>query len=137
MNGWIARAECIGPDPRRFDERVSDETDKSFAERFEGAVAYCNRCPVKKECGQAAAEDKASGIRAGSMWSNGKPIRTPFRAKVRKRHVPKLPRVIDYQPCGTHAAYSRHRRMSQQPCKACSAAESVYRRKLRDAKVAA
>jgi hypothetical protein len=38
----------------------------------------------------------------------------------------KAPRLL--QPCGTHAAYTRHRSRGEEPCEACVIGERLYQR---------
>jgi len=39
--------------------------------------------------------------------------------------------VTALQPCGTHAAYQRHRRAGETPCEKCKNGNAVYMRMLR------
>ena len=47
-----------------------------------------------------------------------------------------MPKVKDFKPCGTSAAYRRHKRNNETPCDACKEAEqertNAYRRANRD-----
>lgn len=40
-------------------------------------------------------------------------------------------RLKKWAPCGTYAAYQRHRRRSEQPCAPCRVAATTYHRELR------
>jgi hypothetical protein len=46
--------------------------------------------------------------------------------------TPALPRTTArgrrLKPCGTHAAYNRHRKLGEDPCRACETAERIYQR---------
>ncbi len=42
------------------------------------------------------------------------------------------PYVTPLQPCGTHAAYNRHRKRRQPACDLCVEGEAAYRQQLRD-----
>lgn len=39
-----------------------------------------------------------------------------------------VPRVALLRPCGTHAAYVRHKKRDERPCEACVEAERGYQR---------
>lgn len=65
--------------------------------------------------------DRAARIR------DGKPPRAPKPAP-----PPKAPKVL--RPCGTLAAYNRHRSHGETPCDACSEAARAWRRAYRKAK---
>jgi hypothetical protein len=93
---WQEHAQCLDVDPEMF----FDPT------RYAQAQLVCHGCPVKMQCREYG---KSMG---GGVWGG-----RVFEYKPPRGHGEFL-----LQPCGTEAAYRRHRRAGEQPCPACLAA---------------
>lgn len=50
---------------------------------------------------------------------------------------PPRPRRAEPQPCGTHAAYNRHKAAGEDPCFPCALAERLYQRSRPDRRAGA
>jgi hypothetical protein len=131
---WDTNAACRNlPDP---DVMYPDPTDEPGTAH---ALTFCAVCPVGEECLAVADSVEGDvkpagrfGIRGGltpvNRWRARKglplveqpaprPLGTrappPPPARTRKRAAQ------DLRPCGTRAAYQRHRRWGEEPCDAC------------------
>lgn len=107
---WTAQAACRGADPELFfPERGKDP-------RIKQAYAFCERCPVPDECAVYAQETGSEyGIWGGQL--QGHDVRL-------KRAPRKVDETRELQPCGTPAAYMRHRAHGELPCLPCRVANS-------------
>lgn len=87
-----------------------ESAPRAEAARIRDAKAVCATCPVKDAC-LAAATDDDHGIWGGLT-------RDERRAKPKPAPKPK-PTPRTPQPCGTKAAYQRHRYKGEPACDAC------------------
>ena len=112
---WRTRAVCRDEDPELFFPIGSGEP---ALRQEKAAQEVCRRCPVQNECGAWAVEShQLSGV-----W--GAMSERQLRAAVRRRR-PGTNRGAQLQPCGTSAAYQRHRRAGEQPCQPCQQARAA------------
>lgn len=113
---WMAEAACSGMDPNLFFPVRGEST--------EAARAVCETCAVRSDCLNYAVETReALGIWGGTS-----------ERQRRKHHVGARSAVArNVEPCGTDAAYARHRRNGETPCEPCRIAHNVrqadYRRR--------
>lgn len=83
MTDWMDRAACRGHDPELWFS--NDATDRDLAR------AVCDRCPVRRDCGQHADSINAEGI-WGGRWrvhsgsSTGRIVTSDY--------VPQLPEAV-------------------------------------------
>lgn len=92
---WLDAAACRGMDPDLFHpHRDSPRRD------IDQALAVCQNCPVTTEC-------LTDALRWGGNADQG--IRGGTTA-LQRRRLRSKPRPAGLQPCGTDAAYQRHRR---------------------------
>ena len=87
-----------------------ESAPRAEAARIRDAKAVCATCPVKAAC-LAAVTDDDHGIWGGMT-------RDERRAKPKPAPKPK-PKPRTPQPCGTKAAYQRHRYKGEPACDAC------------------
>lgn len=87
-----------------------ESAPRAEAARIRDAKAVCATCPVKAAC-LAAVTDDDHGIWGGLT-------RDERRAKPKPAPKPK-PTPRTPQPCGTKAAYQRHRYKGEPACDAC------------------
>lgn len=87
-----------------------ESSPRAEAARIRDAKAVCATCPVKAAC-LAAVTDDDHGIWGGLT-------RDERRAKPKPAPKPK-PTPRTPQPCGTKAAYQRHRYKGEPACDAC------------------
>lgn len=87
-----------------------ESAPRAEAARIRDAKAVCATCPVKAAC-LAAATDDDHGIWGGLT-------REERRVKPKTAPKPK-PKPRTPQPCGTKAAYQRHRYKGEPACDAC------------------
>lgn len=121
---WAAHALC------RFDDPKLYFTDSGTG----AALATCRTCPVRVQCldmAMAAEGDRSAGSRFG-IFGGLTPEERAARAAATPEVVPAAPvqprwRGHELAPCGTRAAYRRHQRRGETPCRACKAAESLAR----------
>lgn len=99
--GWMQQAACRDESPLIF---TPDVVTRHAVAR---AQIICRDCPVQTQCDAYA---RATGATDG-IWA-GLP-RGPLQG--RKPDKP-------LAPCGTNAAYWRHRRNGETPCDACTTA---------------
>lgn len=110
--GWRERAACAGLDVDLF------FTGKGVAVPAVEVIAARTACPVRGDCiadGLEAPSDHRFGIRGGLPTVAWKALAT--------RRVQR-----PMQPCGTPAAYKRHRRNGEQACQACTEANRERQR---------
>lgn len=126
---WEADAHCrkLGLDPDVFFPEREEHTHR--------AIGYCRQCPVSLECYNAAAiRREPFGVFGGVNFGSNR------RAKLRQEQAMEdlwagntnsaVVRISGRQvaPCGTRAAYKRHRRHGEQPCGPCVEAMRAYGR---------
>lgn len=121
MIGWQTRASCRDhPNPDLwFPERGDHDSPRE-------ALQICADCPVREQCREFALEtDQVDGI-WGELTSmqRTKLIGRPAHRRRRSSADP----VTDLQPCGTAAAYARHLRRSETPCRPCKDANAQLQR---------
>lgn len=106
---WHARAACRDhPDPDMW------FPGPGASSRAQAAGEICRSCPVQIECARYAADaGEQFGIWGGR--SGFLPVST-----IRKWDH------LTLRPCGTVAAYVRHRRRGEAPCQACRDANARY-----------
>lgn len=117
---WQARAACRGENPELFFPDPSDEHTRARAQTI------CATCPVRSECSNHA---QPFGVWAGDYYH-------PEHGRKPRRHTTtgRPPGRPATAPCGTPAAYDRHRRNNEPPCGPCIKANSqaaMNRRKAR------
>jgi len=109
---WRDRAACAGSTVDFFDHNQINQ-----------ALMICHGCPVVDDClGEALAlpaKDDAGGVFGGMT----KAERDRMRPKGRHR-----------QPCGTYAAYVRHKNNKTAICSACREANRLYQQAYRERK---
>lgn len=110
---WHARAACRDhPDPDLWFPGTGQHL------RARRAAQICAGCPVCAECADWADRNRPQfGIWAGRAASN-RDTTNPRRGT----HWS----LANLQPCGTVAAYVRHRRRGEAPCQACRDANARY-----------
>lgn len=114
MTVWESRAVCRDHDPDMWFPAKSDRLTRQRAQQI------CRSCPVVIECARHALE---TGVPEG-IWGG-------LTAKERSRilGVPARYRMIAVAsrlPCGTYAAYRRHRANNEPVCPPCAAAHTAY-----------
>jgi hypothetical protein len=67
ISGWA----CVGEDPELFDP--VDEEELGWAQ------SVCDRCPVRKICGELGINRNEWGVWGGTLLEAGKPLATPRR----------------------------------------------------------
>jgi hypothetical protein len=80
--------------------------------------------------GMVPVDEPVTGLLGWVTWDERM---RPLRERRRQVHV----RSVPLQPCGTHAAFVRHRSNDERPCDACSGAEKAYQKQQSDARTAA
>lgn len=87
------------------------------------ARAVCNVCPLREKCLDWAIANNEVGIWGGTSERQRRKL-----AKARAAAgVPRKPKARHVQPCGTDAAYARHRRNNEPACGACTEAHRIAR----------
>lgn len=120
---WMNQAACTGIDVNVFYPNPRDGGVIS-----ELAAALCATCPVKTQCTQYGLTDE-HGIYGGltpaqrSKQRGWNPRRT---ITVQRPHADYVWPASKIQPCGTVAAYRRHRRHGQPACEPCIQASRDY-----------
>lgn len=118
---WEARAACVGVNPKLFDTAAGATTVRP------AAATWCRICPVRQLCLEKAMDAEGNvgpqgrfGIFGGksprSRWLLHR-YRTGAAGKPSKR----LPDT-GIAPCGTPAAYRRHKRRGEPIDEACDKA---------------
>lgn len=127
---WQARAACRSHSPELF---FTNGRGRPSQEQEKAAQVVCRDCPVRTECGEWAIE---TGQGYG-VW--GGMTERQLHARIRARKAKPENRGSERRPCGTSAAYQRHRKAGEEPCEPCKAAaqERRQQQKLRDAAKAA
>lgn len=86
------------------------------------AKTVCAGCPVREECLTVALEDEATGHRFGVRGGMSPRERDEEARRRRIQFTRQAP------PCGTEAAYKRHRRAGEEACWWCREANRFARR---------
>ena len=110
---WRLQAACRDTaDPRAFGKST---------EQFAFIAEFCRHCDVTRACFEFSVEVDSDGVFGG----------TTRRQRSTRGAVPKKNdrRPRELQPCGTRAAYTRHRRRSEEPCGPCRAAANAAQKK--------
>ena len=110
---WTSKARCIGVDPSVFFPEEASGHDW-HAE----AKSICARCRVRSECLEAAIERGEVGVWGGTDEEERRRIRRD-RGLLGTYHR-------ELQPCGTEAAYQRHRRNAEVACEECLRAHRLH-----------
>lgn len=115
---WVSQAVCAQVDPSLWfpDKGGNNATAK----------AICRCCPVITECLEYAL---AQDIAPEGIWGG--------TSSTERRRVRRERGLADLQPCGTRAAYLRHRQADEEPCADCTAANRAYHRAYDDRRGAA
>lgn len=124
---WRSEAACLGhPNPDLWFPGPGRHGDAAKA------VAVCRGCPVIVQCRQwAQRHDPAHGIWGGVTAGE----RRQFRGH-NAYHRPDRWVALALEQHGTEAAYARHRRRGETPCRACRNAKNA-RTEVRKRKAAA
>ncbi len=120
---WWADANCH-PSNKPDHMTHAEWTGQFFPERGDGvavrrAMSICHGCPVRDDCLHAALAGREPGVWGGTSGQQRRRLEQPPKARTWLK------------PCGTPAAYDRHRRNQETPCPACRAA---YRERDRERK---
>lgn len=108
---WQADAECRNADPEAWFPERGGYTGRR-------AQRVCLGCPVRVEClNYSLTIDGLAGIWGGLNESE--------RMSERRRRGLTIA-TGNVKPCGTRAAYDRHRRNGETPCGPCTAAAREY-----------
>jgi hypothetical protein len=106
---WVAAAVCAQVDPALwFPEKGGNNGP---------AKAICYSCPVRVDCLEYALRQE---IAVDGIWGG--------TSVVDRRRIRRERGIDDVKPCGTRAAYTRHRQRGETPCPDCTAANSAYHR---------
>lgn len=110
LPSWRDHAACLGMDTEVFFDNTAEGVAK--------AKAVCADCSVWEDCLDLALEDSLEGVFGGMTADERRDLLSgrPRRRSPMRRGV---------QPCGTHAAYQRHRKHGETPCEACREANRV------------
>ena len=100
---WMQFAVCTDVDPELF----FLDGDGREANRI------CRFCPVKVDCLASALSIGA----ADGVWGG---------LNARERCHGRISVAVGLKPCGTDAAWQRHRQNGEIPCAACVTARQVY-----------
>lgn len=123
---WHAEAACAGTDTEAFYDLAD----------VDGALAICEGCAAREPCLQWALDHDEAGVWGGTTdrdrdrLRRGEPLveRKPARTAP---SGPERPRR-ELAPCGTPAAYKRHRSRGETPCDACREANTAKGRAWRE-----
>lgn len=69
---WENRAACGDADPNLFVPIQRGESAEPPPLRVVQALAYCQACPVVRECGERRAKNGDQGVWGGDWWSDSK-----------------------------------------------------------------
>lgn len=138
---WHQQAACRDHEFRRgeIDPWHPDGDRQRVRDAVTYAKAVCHGCPVRAECLDEALAEKAQyGIRGGLTAPERVRLRlygtTEIKTKRGGKRTPRTPRAKrEPAPCGTRAAYTRHRRNGETPDQACIDANAEYMRRQREA----
>lgn len=134
---WRDRAACYGSDVAPaafFTIEVDPRNGRHLAEVRAArslAASVCVTCPVRVACGSDAEAERLSdpadpnavrpiGIRAGYFYDSSQ--RPPVKAAASSVQA----QTTRLRPCGTRAAYKRHKAWDEEPCDACVEVERAY-----------
>jgi WhiB family redox-sensing transcriptional regulator len=106
---WVAGALCAQTDPELF------FPEKGHPARI--AKAICAKCDVIDDCRAYALEQDVAALQG--VWGG---LTQGERRKIRAD----LGLNVALQPCGTRAAYIRHRANDEHPCDDCQRANVDY-----------
>lgn len=112
---WRLRAACVGHEPRLFDPPSSSEGAAAARQRLRTAAGICRECPAAADCLVDAIQLGDVGLRGGLLLEESH--------RVRRVDLD----VQALQPCGTYAAWRRHRRRGEAVDTACAAARAAYK----------
>lgn len=111
---WRLHVACDGTAVDFFDPEQTNQ-----------ALAICAGCPVRPECLAEALQLTPKGDAGGVWGGHTKAERDRMRPKGRRKPP---------EPCGTYAAYMRHKKQRTTPCEPCRAANRAYQQSYRDRK---
>lgn len=114
LPSWHADAACAGSDT----ERYYDLDDTA------GALAVCDGCAARGPCLEWALKHDEAGVWGGTTDRDRERLRRGEPVAERK--------PAGLAPCGTVAAYARHRRRGEDACDACREANTEKGRAWRD-----
>ncbi|MFG3085079.1 WhiB family transcriptional regulator [Streptomyces parvulus] len=124
---WMARAACLGIDPRTF-----FPAGRHATEQVREARKVCGPCPVREQCAAyAIAVGEKHGFWGGMSQKELRqkrrrlraPRRTPAATPERKPRPPAA--------CGTRSGYQRHLREKTEICPPCRQANTDADNRLR------
>ena len=120
MTRWEDRAACAGLDPRTMDAIFYPYADAG-PDAYGAARTFCDRCPVRVECLEAAlVEESQPGAMAFGMRGGLRP-----KERDRERNRRGMVRPAGPVPkCGTEQGAAKHRRAGEELCAACGWAVS-------------
>ena len=109
---WRTQAACRNhPDPDLWFPSTGQH------HRTRKAQQICAHCPVQTQCAQWAIDNREGyGIWGGQ----------PQTERREQLTTPPTREWADLKECGTYAAYVRHQRHGQTPCRACTQANTRY-----------
>lgn len=114
---WYEDAACVDMDTETFHD--------ADAEAVAAALAVCASCPVMTSCRDMAVADASLiGVWGGQTERERAEARrqgAQVRRRPRRDHARPLAGPV--QPCGTTAAYQRHRRRGEPACEYCKDAK--------------
>jgi len=114
VSAWGLRAACRNHDPELWFPTPGDGRTRRRAQ------AICRTCPVVTQCGSfALTTGEPEGIWGGlTSADRSRILGIPARCRMN---------VPDHrQPCGTYAAYRRHKARDEKPCPPCESAKDTY-----------
>lgn len=129
MTDWQKSAACIGKNNAIF-YPPSSSGDNTFV--YAEARAICATCSVREDCLEDALVNQVSydvGMRGGTTPNERRAIRRERRGITAE--------IQPIQPCGTRAAYVRHRKHGEEPCEDCREANRTWNREDRRMRAAA
>jgi len=110
---WADRAACVGRTDEMFPKGAANS--RAFKAALANAVAICNTCPVKAECGDFAERTKQTdGVWGGVLYNGPWRSKKPFRELVPITH-------------GTVAGWKKHYSYPDiygPPCDECTQAKT-------------
>jgi hypothetical protein len=136
---WSVRGACRKGDPDAWTDVICN--GQSIALRNQDALRTCRVCPVIEQCredGAAMATTARAGQIIGGVFYGKKGLpssaeqvdawlsRPPAPAVPQRRRVGRPTDPTTLQPCGTYAAYQRHRRQNEEICEPCRAAKRAH-----------
>lgn len=117
---WMDEAECRGADPETFFDK----------DRIAEALAYCEKCPVKKECRQFANQHKTYGVFGGRVKLILKP-----EPELPEDKLPPLPNM-DWRPLSVrdrkNAQQRERRKRSSTEFEYVTRKKQIYQREWRE-----